>query len=312
MALATQAPGTHGEDRSAASIRMNEDGSFNLLVATVDVAGSSDSLSCQVAAEILGVPLEKIVLSPFDSDVTPFDPGAGSLWTQASGRAVEKAARAVLSQILEVGGKLLGRDPGELYAGGGQVGAKGGRSVTYQEIGLRALYHDQAPIQSTASHVASDAPMSFAAVFAEVLVDTETGLVRVLRILEAIDCGELPNPRTIEAQVEGAVVQALGHTLSERMPVDALGRMLFRSWRDYSLAAAIDVPEITTLLVPTASRSGWLGPKDLAELPVNGPAAAIANAVAHAVGVRIRELPLTPDRVLAALTPRAETSPSAA
>jgi putative selenate reductase molybdopterin-binding subunit len=104
-----------------------------------------------------------------------------------------------------------------------------------------------------------------------------------------------------EGQVEGAAVQAVGYALYERMPVDAAGRMRFRSFRDYTIASALDVPEIDTILVPTHEPTGPYGAKAIAEIPINGPAPAIANAVAHALGVRIREIPLTPERVFAAI-----------
>jgi putative selenate reductase molybdopterin-binding subunit len=146
-----------------------------------------------------------------------------------------------------------------------------------------------------------DSPPPFAAVFVEVEVDVETGLVRVLKVVEAVDCGQVVNPSMAEGQVEGAAVQSLGYGLYERMPADASGRMQFRSFREYTVATANDVPEIVTILVPTHEPTGPFGAKAVAEIPINGPAPAIANAVFHATGARIRELPLTPDRVLRAL-----------
>jgi putative selenate reductase molybdopterin-binding subunit len=119
--------------------------------------------------------------------------------------------------------------------------------------------------------------------------------------VEAVDCGQVINPQMAEGQVEGAAVQALGYALFERMPFDAKGRMQFRSFRDYTIAAASDVPELVTILVPTHEPTGPFGAKAIAEIPINGPAPAIANAVFHATGVRVREIPLVPDRVLAAL-----------
>jgi putative selenate reductase molybdopterin-binding subunit len=235
--------------------------------------------------------------------MTPFDPGAyASSTTYISGRAVEKAARGVLAQIVEVGARMLEEDPARLVTHGGKVCAPDGRFVTYEQVCLRSLYQqDQFQIMATASHMSYDSPPPFAAVFADVEVDTETGLVRVLRLVEAVDCGQVVNPQMAEGQVEGAAVQALGYALYERMPFDAEGRMEFRSFRDYTIASAVDVPEIRTILVPTHEPTGPFGAKAIAEIPINGPAPAIANAVAHATGVRIRELPLSPDRVLAAL-----------
>jgi putative selenate reductase molybdopterin-binding subunit len=303
MAIVMQASGIPGVDMGGASIKMNEDASFNVLIGATDIGTGADTMFAQVAAETLGVPIEKIIPYSSDTDVTPFDPGAyASSTTYISGRAVEKAARLVLQQILEVGGRMLGQDPKDLVAHGGKVCARDGRFVTYEQVCLSSLYQkDQFQIMATASHMSYDSPPPFAAVFAEVEVDVETGVVRVLRVVEAVDCGQVVNPHMAEGQVEGAAVQSLGYALYERMPFDAAGRMEFRSFRDYTLATASDVPEIVTVLVPTHEPTGPFGAKAIAEIPINGPAPAVANAVANAVGVRIRELPLTPDRVLAAL-----------
>jgi putative selenate reductase molybdopterin-binding subunit len=303
MAIVMQASGIPGVDMGAASMKMNEDGSFNLLVGATDIGTGSDTMFCQIAAEALGVPMEKVIPYSSDTDMTPFDPGAyASSTTYISGRAVEKAAVAVLGQIIEVGGRMLGEDPKELVAHGGKVCAKDGRFVTYEEVCLSSLYQkDQFQIMATASHMSYDSPPPFAAVFVEVEVDTETGVVRVLKVVEAVDCGQVVNPQMAEGQVEGAAIQSVGYALYERMPFDENGAMSFTSFRDYTIATAGDVPEIVTILVPTHEPTGPFGAKAIAEIPINGPAPAIANAVFDAAGVRLRDLPLTPDRVLAAL-----------
>jgi putative selenate reductase molybdopterin-binding subunit len=303
MAIVMQASGIPGVDMGGASIKMNEDGSFNLLVGATDIGTGADTMFCQIAAEALGVPIEKIIPYSSDTDMTPFDPGAyASSTTYISGRAVEKAARLVLQQITEVGGRMLEEKPEDLVLHSGRVCAKDGRFVTYEQVCLSSLYQkDQFQIMATASHMSYDSPPPFAAVFAEVEVDTETGLVRVLKVVEAVDCGQVVNPQMAEGQVEGAAMQSVGYALYERMPFDAAGRMQFRSFRDYTIAAATDVPEIVTILIPTHEPTGPFGAKAIAEIPINGPAPAIANAVAQATGVRIREIPLTPERVLAAL-----------
>ena len=303
MAIVMQASGIPGVDMGAASMKMNEDGSFNLLVGATDIGTGSDTMFCQIAAEALGVSIERIIPYSSDTDMTPFDPGAyASSTTYISGRAVEKAAVAVLGQILEVGGRMLGEDPKELVAHGGKVCAKDGRFVTYEDVCLSSLYQkDQFQIMASASHMSYDSPPPFAAVFVEVEVDSETGVVRVLKVVEAVDCGQVVNPQMAEGQVEGAAMQSVGYALYERMPFDENGAMAFRSFRDYTIATASDVPEIVTILVPTHEPTGPFGAKAIAEIPINGPAPAIANAIFDAVGVRLRDLPLTPDRVLSAL-----------
>jgi len=306
MAIVLQASGIPGVDMGAASLKMNEDGSFNLLFGATDLGTGADTALCQLAAEVLGIPIEKVLPYAADTDLTPFDPGAyASSTTYISGRAVEKAARQVLAQILEVGGRLLGEDPKDLTSHDGKVWAGDGRFVTFEQVCLSSLYQaDQFQIMAGASHMSYDSPPPFAAVFAEVEVDVETGLVTVQRLVEAVDCGQVVNPQMAEGQIEGAAAQAMGYALFERMPFDAEGRMRFRSFRDYTLATASDMPEIESILVPTHEPTGPFGVKAVAEIPVSGPAPAIANAVAQATGARVRELPLTPDRVLAALDTR--------
>jgi putative selenate reductase molybdopterin-binding subunit len=307
MAIVMQASGIPGVDMGAASIKMNEDASFNLLMGATDIGTGSDTMFCQVAAEALGVPVEKIIPYSSDTDMTPFDPGAyASSTTYISGRAVQKAALEVKRQIAEVGARMLEESPEDVSLHGGKVCARDGRHVTYEQVCLSSLYQrDQFQIMATASHMSYDSPPPFAAVFAEVEVDVETGVVRVLKVVEAVDCGQVVNPSMAEGQVEGAAVQSIGYGLYERMPVDGEGRMMFRSFRDYTIATALDVPEIVTILVPTHEPTGPFGAKAVAEIPINGPAPAIANAVFQATGVRIRELPLTPERVLRALQEKA-------
>jgi len=314
MAIVMQASGIPGVDMGAASLKMNEDGSFNLLIGATDIGTGADTMFCQVAAEALGVPMDKIIPYSSDTDMTPFDPGAyASSTTYISGRAVEKAARLVLEQIRGVGARMLEEEPDDVVMHGEKVCAKDGRFVTYAQVCLSSLYQkDQFQIMATASHMSLDSPPPFAAVFVEVEVDVETGLVRVVKLVEAVDCGQVVNPQMAEGQVEGAAVQSLGYALYERMPFDATGRMEFRSFRDYTIATATDVPEIVTILVPTHEPTGPFGAKAIAEIPINGPAPAIANAVFNATGARIRELPLTPERVLAAIRAMpGETPPSA-
>ena len=226
MAIVMQASGIPGVDMGAASIKMNEDGSFNLLMGATDIGTGSDTMFCQVAAETLGVPVEKIIPYSSDTDMTPFDPGAyASSTTYISGRAVEKAARAVLGRSWRWG-RGCSRRSRRTGPHGGKVCATDGRFVTYEQVCLSSLYQeDQFQIMAAASHMSYDSPPPFAAVFAEVEVDIETGLVRVLRVVEAVDCGQVVNPHMAEGQVEGAAMQSLGYALYERMPFDAAGRM---------------------------------------------------------------------------------------
>lgn len=310
VALALQASGIPGVDMGAASLKMNEDGSFNLLVGATDLGTGADTVLAQIAAEELGVEVDRIITYSSDTDFTPFDPGAyASSTTYISGGAVKKAAAQVKQQILDVASRLLEEPVDNLRCEAGTVVSLTGQRISYEEICLSSLYQkDQFQIMAVASHTSYDSPPPFAATFAEVEVDPETGIVRVVKIVSAIDCGVPINPATAEGQVEGAVAQALGYALTEEMPFDERGRMLYTDFKNYRIYTAADMPEITAILVKTYEPTGPFGAKAIAEIPINGPAPAIANAIAHAVGVRLRQLPFTPERVWHALhrEPRAE------
>jgi putative selenate reductase molybdopterin-binding subunit len=169
-------------------------------------------------------------------------------------------------------------------------------------VALHSLHTlDQEQIMATASHMSYHSPPPFAAQFAEVEVDTETGQVTVLKLVMAVDCGTAINPQASEGQIEGGMAQALGYTVSEAMVYDEAGRLLTRRLGDYRIFSADEMPELQAILVPTYEPSGPFGAKAVAEIPMDGVAPAVGNAVFDAVGVRIRELPLTPEKVWRAM-----------
>ncbi|MFN3346332.1 MAG: xanthine dehydrogenase family protein molybdopterin-binding subunit, partial [Candidatus Bipolaricaulaceae bacterium] len=255
-------------------------------------------------AEALGVPMEKIVIYSSDTDFTPFDTGAyASSTTYVSGNAVLRAAEEVKRQILAVAAEILEEPAEELVLERGRVTSlRTGKSVTLEEIGHRATYVvNQKQIAATASFACPESPPPFAAFFCEVGVDTETGVVKVERFVAVADCGQPIHPKLAEGQLEGAVVQGIGHALFEEMLFSERGSCVNRTFFDYRIPTALDVPEIEAILVPSEEPTGPFGAKSIAEVGINGPLPAISNAIYHAVGVRLTRAPFTPARVLAAL-----------
>ena len=320
MACTMQASGIPGVDMGAAWIKMNEDGSFNLNVGATDIGTGADTMFAQVAAETLGTSPDKIIVYSSDTDMTPFDPGAyASSTTYISGGAVKKACEQAREQILRVAEEMLSAKPHgaskdsksaatarisqkDLIIHDGKVCAPDGRFVTFEQVCLRSLYQEnQFQIQGHASHMSYDSPPPFCAQFAEVEVDVDTGVVRVLRVVTAVDCGVAINPKMAEGQIEGAVSQAMGYALTEQMVFDEKGRPLNLSFRDYNIYTAADMPELKSFLVETYEPTGPFGAKAIAEIPINGVAPAIANAVYNAIGIRFRDLPITPEKVLMAI-----------
>jgi putative selenate reductase molybdopterin-binding subunit len=308
VALVMQGTAIPYLDMGGASIKINDDGSFNLLVGATDLGTGSDTVLAQQAAEVLGVPIEDILVYSSDTDFTPFDKGAyASSTTYISGAAVVRAAQKVAEKIRNRAAKMLSTEavamePQEINLVDRHAVASDGRSVSLNEVALNSLHHeDQEQIMGVDSYYSPISPPPFAAQFAEVTVDTETGQVIVDKLIMAVDAGVIVNPLTASGQVEGGMTQALGYAVCEEMKYDEKGRAREVNFRDYHIFAAHEMPELQTLFVETFEPSHPFGVKAVAEIPLNGVAPAIGNAVLDACGADVFVAPLTPERVWQAL-----------
>lgn len=298
-------------DMGGASLKMNDDGSFNLLVGATDLGTGSDTVLAQMAAEVLGVPLEDILVYSSDTDFTPFDKGAyASSTTYISGTAVTKAAQIVAEKIKARAVKMLSKQgegtpvylPADIRLQNRLATAPDGRSIALAEIALDSLHRsEQEQIMGVASYVSPASPPPFAAQFAEVRVDTQTGQVTVDRLVMAVDSGVIINPQTAAGQIEGGMTQALGYAVCEELRYDEQGRAREKDFRDYHIFRADEMPALQVIFVPTFEPTHPFGVKAVAEIPMDGVAPAVANAVLDALGVNIDENPLTPERVWRAL-----------
>jgi putative selenate reductase molybdopterin-binding subunit len=304
MAVVMHGSGIAGLDMGAATIKMNDDGSFNLLVGAADLGTGSDTILAQMAAEVLGVQVEDIVVYSSDSDFTPFDKGAyASSTTYISGGAVRKAAIKISEQIREHASRMLELDaPDSLILKHRRVIAPDGRAVTLREVALSSLHQlDQHQIIASASHMSYKSPPPTAAQFAEVSVDLDNGQVTVERLLMVVDCGRVINPLTALGQVEGGMAQALGLAICEDMVFDDQGCLVNARLGPYHVYKANEMPVMDVIFVQTDDPSGPFGAKSVAEIGIDGVAPALASAIHDATGVWVRELPYTPERVWRAL-----------
>jgi putative selenate reductase molybdopterin-binding subunit len=291
----------------AASIKMNDDGSFNLLVGATDLGTGSDTVLTQMAAEVLGCQSEDFITYSSDTDFTPFDKGAyASSTTYISGAAVVHAAENIAAQIKAVAARMLDApNPQALRLAERRVWTPDERSVSLEEVALNSLHvTQQRQIMAVGSYVSPDSPPPFAAQFAEVTVDTETGQVTVERLLMVLDCGVIVNPATASGQVEGGLAQALGYAVCEELVQDDKGQVLNPRFDDYYIFRADEMPQMEVMFVETFEPTHPFGIKAVAEIPLDGVAPAVVNAVYDAVGVLIPDLPLTPEKVWKALTDR--------
>ena len=290
-------------DMAAATLKMNDDGSFNLLVGATDLGTGSDTILGQIAAEVLGVPLDHIVVTSSDTDLTPFDTGAyASSTTYVSGMAVQLAAQDVMAEIMEVAGAILNTPAAELTAEGALISRPDGESVTLSDVALRSLYaEDQRQIAATRSFVPEMSPPPFMASFAEIAVDKGTGQIRIVDYVVAVDCGTAINPNLAEGQVEGALANGIGYALYEEIIFDDEGRPLTDDFGRYKIPGVLDMPPIEVILVESYDPTGPMGAKSISEIGINGPIPTIANAVHDATGVWLTETPFTHEKVWRAL-----------
>lgn len=293
-----------GSGPCTASISINEDGAISLLTGSVDISGSDTALA-QIAAETLGVSLDQVVVAKRDTDLAPYNqPSAGSRIVYSQGKAVQRAAEDARDKLFVLAAERLGVASEALGCGEGQVYVQDNPSqcLTLSQLARQSLSSRGGPVIGHASLSSMPYAPIFCTQAAEVVVDKHTGHVRVTRYIQAQDVGVAINPMTVEGQLEGGVVQGIGRALTEEIIFDpATGKQRNPSFTTYLMPLASDLPTIENVLVNVPSETGPFGARAVAEPPGFGPPAAIANAIYDAVGVRIKELPLSAERVLAAL-----------
>ena len=293
-----------GTGPSTASISVNEDGTASLLTGSVDISGSDTSLA-SIAAEVLGISIGEIIVASRDTDLAPFTgPSGGSRIVYSQGKAVQIAAEDARDKLLALAADRLGVSPDALGCAGGRVYVQDNppQGLTLGQLASASVNSRTGPIVGNASLSTLPYAPVFSAQAAEVEVDRATGQVKLTRYVQCQDVGVAINPMAVEGQLEGGAVQGIGRALTEDMLFDQeTGAVRNPSFATYLMPLALDLPELETLMVRVPSEDGPFGARAVAEPPGFGPPAAIANAIYDAVGVRIRELPLSGERVLAAL-----------
>ncbi len=310
---------------SAAFVKLNEDASVTLLCSAVEMGQGSSTILAQIASEELGIPVEKISMVRPDTDVTPYDMASvSSRSTFFVGNAVRRAAADAREQLLQIAAEILEANPQDLVIEGGKVMVRGvpEKAIPIAELPLGEAFYAGAkgrgrgrPVLGRGSFTVEDAtpldretgqgknPSAFwmyATQAAEVEVDPRSGRVKVLRISSAHDVGKSIHPVAIEGQIQGALVMGVGTALWEEMELEK-GRVKNPSFAEYKLPSALDAPEMIPIIVEELHAQGPYGAKGLGEPALAPTAAAIANAIYAAVGVRVKDLPITPEKILEGL-----------
>ena len=309
-------------EHSGAIIKFTRDGTAHLSSATMDIGSGQTVAMLQIAAEELGVPFESMrMVEHTDTDSVPFDaPTHASRVTYSAGNAVKAAATQAREKLLEVAGLIMEANAADLVIEDGVISVKGApdKSITVAEVATRAdspfiQFGDQGPaptnlaekgtIMGMSNMAPPSNPTPVAAGFAEVEVDTETGNVKVERFVYAHDIGKVINPNAAEGQVEGGFQQGMGFALTEEIQFDPdSGSCLTGDFLDYKMPTAVEMPRrIESVFIESNEPTGPFGAKSLSEACCVVPAPAIANAIYNATGARIKDLPITPEKVLKAL-----------
>ncbi len=289
------------ESTSGVLMKMNEDGSCDVFASVPAQAGFS-TLLAQIAAEGIGVALDAIHMHTAETNLVPPCTGTSvATLFYSSGGAVKRGAEQLQRQLLIAAGRMLHVMPEVLKIRVGTIVSPNGQTVTVAQVVTYMLAVESRHIMTTASWKSVQTPATFAAQGVEVEVDRETGVVRVLKIVTAVDVGHVINPTITEAQLQGSAAQALGLATCEELVWHPQGRALTTNFGNYHIPTTTDMPELHTYLVETDDPSGPFGAKTGAEAALSALVPAIANAVSDALGIRMHQLPLTPERVLRAI-----------
>lgn len=294
---------TNGAGPAAAVVSVHEDGKVHVFYGLMDITGT-DTAMAQIAAEVLGVRYEDVTVTRGDTNSAPFGTASGgSVVTFSFGNAVKRAAEDARKRVLELAAEHLEASVEDLELANGRVTVRGNEeaSMTLAQIGQMALRSKGGPIVGHGSFSSEPSATTISAQIAKVEVDPETGQVRLLELYNSLDVGKAINPMACEGQMEGGVVQGFSWGLMEQMRYAEDGRNWNPGLLDYRVPTALDFPDIHSVIVEKPTKNGPFGVKGIGEPPITAGIACLVSAVADATGVWIHEVPLTPERVLAAL-----------
>lgn len=298
IAMAMQGSSIAGVDVGGADIKLNEDGSYTLALGCSDMGTGCDTILAQMAADCLDTDMKNIVVFSVDTDISPYDSGSyASSTTYATGNAVIQACGELRKRIHAFGAQMLGVSTEDSDFDGEKVRTEDGKEVTLQQIAGKATCGVCSELQVVKEYSSPISPPPFMVGAAEVEVDKETGQIDVIDYVGVIDCGTPINPNLARVQAEGGIGQGIGMVLYEDVQYTDKGKIRNNSFMQYKIPNRMDIPKVRIEFESSYEKTGPFGAKSIGELVIDTPCPAIANAVYNATGVRVRELPITPEKV---------------
>ena len=299
VSMAMQGSGISGVDVGSATIKLNEDGIYTLMIGAADMGTGCDTILAQMAAECLDCPMENIIVSGADTDTSPYDSGSyASSTTYVTGKAVEKACEKLQIKICERAAEMLSCTVDKIEFDGHRAkNLENGETVTLQEIGISSMCGNECALQVTETHSSPISPPPFMVGMVEIELDKETGHVEILDYVAVVDCGTVINPNLARVQTEGGIVQGIGMALYENIQYSDKGQMLNQSFMQYKLPTRLDMGKLRVEFEESHEPTGPFGAKSIGEIVINTPAPALAHAIANATGIWFRELPITSEKI---------------
>ena len=301
VAMAMQGSGISNVDVGSVTIKVNDDGFYAMTIGAADMGTGCDTTLAQIAADCLNCDLDNIIVYGSDTDVSPYDSGSyASSTAYITGGAVVKACDSLKKRILKEGSRLLQLPEEELDFDGSYIVSlhNPDKKITLKDLANESLHTTNNALQVTESNYSQTSPPPFMVGMAEVEVDTETGAIEIIDYAAAVDCGTPLNPNLARVQTEGGLAQGIGMALYEDIIYNEKGQNLTNSFMQYKIPCRQDVGKIRVELESSYEPTGPFGAKSIGEVVINTPSPAIAHAVYNAVKVRVRELPITPEKLL--------------
>ena len=300
VAMAMQGSSIAGVDVGGADIKLNEDGSYTLALGCSDMGTGCDTILAQMAADCLETSMENIVVFSVDTDISPYDSGSyASSTTYTTGMAVIKACTALREKICELGAEMLETEKEKVDFDGSFVFCteEDEKKVSLEQVALKSTFFNNIELQAVKEYSSPISPPPFMVGMAEVEVDKKTGTVELLDYVAVVDCGTPINPNLARVQTEGGIAQGVGMALFEDVQYTDKGKIRNNSFMQYKIPTREDIGNIRVDFESSYEPSGPFGAKSIGELVIDTPCPAIAEAVYNATGVRVRELPITPEKV---------------
>ena len=300
IAMAMQGSCISNVDVGSATVKLADDGSFNLIIGAADMGTGCDTILAQMVAECMDCSVDDVAVFGADTDASPYDSGSyASSTTYITGKAVEMACAKLKTQLCGIAAGMLGCSTEEVVFENGRVKQiNTEKSVSLAEISVKDQVNNDIAAVATASHSSPVSPPPYMVGMVEIELDKDTGEVKILDYVAVVDCGITINPALARIQTEGGIVQGIGHTLFENITYDRNGRPIESSFLQYKVPTRLDMGHLRVEFENSYEPTGPFGAKSIGEIVINTPAPAIAHAIYRATGVWHRELPITPEKIL--------------